>query len=473
MTDMRPPRRNAGADKPVPPYARSLLLAAAAIYYAAYVFRLSFVIDGTRYFLLADDVMITMCYGRTLADVGQLAWYPGGPGGGFSSILWVWLSALAWKLLPVVSKTALLIQVLNGLALVLTLYYVMSVARELSGPGAETIAGVLTIACWPLVNMFAQGWEFSTVSLGIVAGYYYWLRRNWLLVGVFVLLIGLTRFPLPTNTMAAKLTGYPWPLMVTRGAWMEFRDALGRGLPLLVLVLTMAVTRRWRRERWLPLGVFAFAVLLSIAVGGDAWHTMMGGSRITIAALPLLAVVGSLALADLTSAFARPSTRRLLTAVAILAMCLTWTNPARTMMLVTSWENDVWHKDLVRMAGWVDDHTEHDARIAVAAAGIVPWIVQRQWVDVLGLNDAVIARLPAHRAPNGRNPLTFFHPGHMKFDPSSMVARHEPDIVLQAWGLKASAQEWAQIADRYEIRWLTIYEEPYPILVRTGTTKLH
>lgn len=465
--------RNVSTDSSASSYSRFLLLAFAAVYYALYVWRLSFVVGGTRFYLLADDVMITMCYGRTLADVGQLAWYPGGPSGGFSSILWVWLSALAWKLMPVVSKTALLIQVLNGIAFMLTTHYVMRAASELGGVRAEPIAGVLTIVCWPLVNMFAQGWEFSMVSLGLVAGYYYWLRRNWLPGGAFVLLIGITRLPLPTNTMAAKLTGDPWLLMVTRGAWMELRDMLGRGLPLLALVLVVGVARKWQRERWLPLGVFAVAVLLSVAVGGDAWHTTMGGSRMVISVLPLLAVVGSLAAADFVSAFAGASVRRSLTVVAVLAMCLTWTSPVRTLMLVTSWENDVWHQALVRLAGWVDDHTEPDAKIAVAAAGIVPWMVQRRWVDVLGLNDAAIARLPAHRAPKGRNPLTFFHPGHMKFDPALTVARHEPDVILQAWGLQASAREWAQIADRYETRRLTIYDEPYPILVRIGTTKLH
>jgi len=184
------------------PRTRFLLLAVAAIYYSAWVWRLSFVIGGTRYFVLADDVMITMCYGRTLAEVGQLAWYPGGPGGGYSSIVWVWLSALAWKLWPVVSKTALLIQAFNGVVYVLTVFYVMRSADRLGGDGAATIAGVLTIACWPLTIMLAQGWEFSVVALSLVAGYYYWLKRRWWLVAAAAALIGLTRFPLPTNTMA-------------------------------------------------------------------------------------------------------------------------------------------------------------------------------------------------------------------------------------------------------------------------------
>ncbi len=281
---------------------RFLLLAAAATYYAACVLRLSFVIDGTRYFVLADDVMITMCYGRTLADTGQLAWYPGGPGGGYSSIVWVWLSALAWRLWPVVTETALLIQVANGVMYVLIVFFAIRAADLLGDGRAGPIAGVLTMTCWPLTIMLAQGWEFSVVALSLVAGCYYWLRRRWWLVAAAAALMGLTRFPLPTNTMALKLTGYPWLLMVTRGAWMEFTDLLSRGLPLLFLIL-VAMRKRWNRERWLLLWVFLAAILLSVAVGGDAWHELLHGSRIVNSTLPLLAILGSLAVPDVTRNF--------------------------------------------------------------------------------------------------------------------------------------------------------------------------
>lgn len=91
----------------------------------------------------------------------------------------------------------------------------------------------------------------------------------------------------------------------------------------------------------------------------------------------------------------------------------------------------------------------------------------------MGLNDAEIARLPAHRAPKGRNPLTFFHPGHMKFSPALTVTRHDPDVILQFWGLNYSPQEWAEIADRYETRAFTIDGKTFPMLTRIGSTKIH
>jgi hypothetical protein len=429
--------------------------------------------EGTRYYLLADDVMITMCYGRTLADVGQLAWYPGGPGGGFSSILWVWLSALAWKLWPVVSKTALLIQAFNGVAYVLTVFYAIRAAGHLGGNRAAAIAGVLTVAYWPLVNLFAQGWEFSLVALGLVAGYYYWLKRRRRLVAAAVALVGLTRFPLPTNTMALKLTGYPWLLMVTRGAWMEFTDLLDRGLPLLVLVLTVAVARKWGRERWLPLLTFLAAILLSVAVGGDAWHGLMQGSRTVISTLPLLAVLGSLAVVDVTRNFASSFISKSFAAAVALSLCLAWTNPVGNVLMVRMWEYDVWCQDLVRRARWVNSHTQRDARIAVVAAGIVPWVAQRQWVDLLGKNDAEIARLPAHTAPKGKDPLTYFRPGHLKFRPALTVERHDPDLILEFWGQNDFRQEWAGIVDRYEPRAFTIDGRTFSVLTRIGSTRIH
>lgn len=455
----------ADGEKLVTTRTRLLLLAVAAIYYAACVWRLSFVIAGTRYFVPADDVLITMCYGRTLADVGQLAWYPGGPGGGFSSILWVWLSALAWKLWPIVSRTALVIQAFNGVAYVLTVYYAIRAADLLGGDRAATIAGVLTIACWPVVNLFAQGWEFSMVAFGLVTAYYYWLKRRWWLVAAAVALIGLTRFPLPTNTMALKLTGYPWPLMVTRGAWVEFTDLLGRGLPLMFLIL-VAMRKRWNRERWLLLLMFLAAILLSVSVGGDAWHGSMEGSRIVIATLPLLAILGSLAVVEVTRNFST-----LLTAMVVALVCLTWVNPAKTLLIDRPWEYKGYQK-MAWMARWVSSHTERDTKIAVAGAGVVPWMAQqRVYVDLLGMNEAAIARMPAHRAPEGKNPLTHFLPGHLKFSMVWTVEHHAPDVILQVWAIEDYPEELDVLARDYHVI-STTNDSRNAILVRNDTKKV-
>ncbi|MCX6844025.1 MAG: hypothetical protein NTX53_17310 [candidate division WOR-3 bacterium] len=442
---------------------RLLLLAVAAIYYAACVWRPSFVIDGTRYFMPADDVMITMCYGRTLADVGQLAWYPGGPGGGFSSILWVWLSALAWKLWPVVSRAPLLIQAFNGVAYVLTVFYAMRAADLLGGNRAATIAGVLTIACWPVVNVFAQGWEFSMVALGLVTAYYYWLRRKWWLVAAAAALIVLTRFPLPTNTLALKLSGYPWLLMVTRGAWVEFTDLLRRGLPL--LFLTLVAARTWSRERRPLLWTFLAAVLLSVAVGGDAWQSSMEGSRIVISALPLLAILGSLAVVDVTRNFSK-----LLRAMVVALLCLTWVNPAKTLLIHKPGE--IQYQRMAWMARWVSNHTERDTKIAVAAAGIIPWMAQqRLYVDLLGMNEATIARMPAHRAPKGKNPLTWFLPGHLKFSMAWTIEHHAPDMILQVWATEDFPEELEATARDYHVISLT-NDTRNNVLVRNDTKKV-
>jgi hypothetical protein len=447
------------------PRTRFLLLAVAAIYYSAWVWRLSFVIGGTRYFVLADDVMITMCYGRTLAEVGQLAWYPGGPGGGYSSIVWVWLSALAWKLWPVVSKTALLIQAFNGVVYVLTVFYVMRSADRLGGDGAATIAGVLTIACWPLTIMFAQGWEFSVAALSLVAGYYYWLKRKWWLVAAAAALIGLTRFPLPTNTMALKLTGYPWLLMVTRGAWVEFTDLLGRGLPLLFLIL-VAMRKRWKRERLLPLLMFLSAILLSVAVGGDAWHTLLEGSRIVISTLPLLAVIGSLAVVEVTRNVRTP-----LQVMVVALVCLTWTNPAKILLIEKPWEYSR-YKKWAGMAGWLNDHTEPGTKVVVYAAGIIPWVApQRTYVDMLGMNDAAVARMPAHRAPKGVNPLTYFAPGHNKYSIAWTVERYDPDVILHVWGMEEQAEELEGVRANYHTV-STTNDTRNVVLVRNDTKKV-
>ena len=50
------------------------------MYYAwQYIEATSFVVDGTRFYVLFDDAMISMRYARNLAQTGQWAFVPGQP----------------------------------------------------------------------------------------------------------------------------------------------------------------------------------------------------------------------------------------------------------------------------------------------------------------------------------------------------------------------------------------------------------
>jgi hypothetical protein len=78
--------------------ARNLLFAALVLgflYYAwRYILATSFIIDGTRYFVLFDDAMISMRYAYNLAHGNGLVWNLGERVQGFTNPLWVFYMAL-------------------------------------------------------------------------------------------------------------------------------------------------------------------------------------------------------------------------------------------------------------------------------------------------------------------------------------------------------------------------------------------
>ena len=73
-----------------------LIAGAAALWYAAFIGRTTFVIGGTRYFCLFDDAMISMRYARNLVHGLGLVYNPGDrPVEGITNPLWTLIMAAA------------------------------------------------------------------------------------------------------------------------------------------------------------------------------------------------------------------------------------------------------------------------------------------------------------------------------------------------------------------------------------------
>ena len=75
---------------------------------------------GTRRFTLFDDAMISMTYPRTLADTGELVWFPGADRvQGVTNPLWtIYMASI--HLLGIRGSSAALVVSLTGVLLVLT-----------------------------------------------------------------------------------------------------------------------------------------------------------------------------------------------------------------------------------------------------------------------------------------------------------------------------------------------------------------
>ena len=266
-----------------------------AAYGAVYIYQTSFVVDGTQYFCLFDDAMISMRYAHNLADGNGMVMNPGEHVEGVTNPLWVLYMALL-HLLPVpAAKISLLVQ-LTGLALhIATIWLVMRLSRLVADDAfwVGTGAMILTAFYLPLVSWSLQGMEVSLVTFMIALAAYWcavhlregtWPGRVFVLLGIgtmvridvavpylavlafvwmfmpvhrkraalwgigiltgMLLIQTLVRLwyygdPLP-NTYYLKMTGYPALLRIARGVSV-FWKFIWRMVPVTFLIPVIAL----------------------------------------------------------------------------------------------------------------------------------------------------------------------------------------------------------------------------------------
>lgn len=346
-----------------PPLSRleKSLFALAAAFYAVFIWRNAFWVDGALYFTLFDDAMISMHFAQNLAHGHGLVWNPGeAPVEGYTNFLWtLWMSAL--HLLPVATpNVSLLVMLSSALSLLVNGVVVRRIAALLSGGDPFTMLGALTLTlfCYPIIYWSLIGMEVGILSLFICTATLLSLQigreptgRRLAALALVLALALLTRSDavLPTGiiiigtilgsarekrikvalvllgsaglTLALhtgfRLAYYHYPLPNTyylkvHGTPLADRLAVGSvallrtlSFELWVLLLVPAlvswVERNRRRDlRWLMIyGVFAAQAAYSVYVGGDAWEFNRTANRYIAIALPLGGVAFFSAIGDL------------------------------------------------------------------------------------------------------------------------------------------------------------------------------
>ncbi len=322
----------------------ALVLIAYALYAGAFIFKTSAVVEQssyvpqtTRYFVLFDDMMISMRYARHLAGGQGLVWNPGGPRvEGFTDPLWVGYMAVFHRLGVDAPLTSLCIQVSGAIFMLLTLLVVWRLADLLTGdPWVGLGAAIFTAFYLPLNTWSLQGTEVSILALIVSAAAWQALRAlragrfsagPYLLLGFATLIrldmaapfaalalflalrdrphrarhlliapLILAAFLVPQfllrhwyfgewlpNTYALKMEGYPLVKRITHGCEITMRFLVHPG----ALPLGIFVFRRDRAVRLLA-WLFAAQVLYNVYVGGDAWEHYGGTNRYLSVAVPL------------------------------------------------------------------------------------------------------------------------------------------------------------------------------------------
>jgi arabinofuranosyltransferase len=437
-------------------------------------------VDGQRIWCLWDDAMISMRYAENWVRGNGLVWNPDEtPVQGYTN-LGVTLVMAAVHLLPVSRfNSSLVFQLINLVSLLVVAALSGRIAERLfsglAGPlatlavlcsaplaiwalqGADTgLMALWLTACvcqlvggfgrpqklWITVLLFAVGPVLRLDAMVFVAPMWLYLaiavretRLSVATVGFTALTIaGLMGFsmlaygqPLP-NTYYLKTAGAPIDLMLARG--LESLVSARSLWPL--LVLASAAIAAFRRD---PRVLLCGSMVATIAV----YNTLVGGdwadeyvSRFMVPALPMLFVLcagaSSRALERLETRFDRPRGLVCVTIAAFGLLCL-YVNPSpaweewRSISKPTMWRaGNQQNADLAFRLGELLAPTE---QVAVHWAGVLPYLRTGRALDVLGKNEAHIARVEMKPRP------TQFMPGHSKWD-WDYVLDQNPEVVISA-----------------------------------------
>lgn len=454
------------------------ILIISALAYLGFIAGTSFDIDGERYFTLVDDAMISMRYARNLAQGHGLTWNIGEqPVEGFTNLGWTLMMA-AFHLLPfAASKVSLAIMLTSALILLANTHVIYQITQNLLPESkiAPTLAALITAFYFPLVFWSLRGMEVGLLSLLIysalliaisqekpvlvsillalailvridaaiaavlITAYLFTKNRSNALIpaiAVFASIVLILDFQkiyfgdfLPL-TYYQKVTGFGLFDRIRKGVlvFIEFasRDTLALLLSSLAAILFYKMQRS--REILLMLGIFLAQCAYSIYVGGDyAEPETNAANRFITQGMPALIVLfswmTSRVLSDLKTAQPRsalPPSRvnpaiPLALGILLLISGEPWFNYAVNNAPLL--KSDIRR---VKLGLHIARNTDPQAVVAVHAAGQIPYYSERTIIDLLGLNDPVVAKSSGHGE---------FYPGHNKWLYEYSITQLRPDVI--------------------------------------------
>ncbi len=463
------------------------LLIAAGLLYAVFIARTAFQIAGITYFTLVDDAMVSMRYAEHLARGLGLVWNVGQPPvEGFTNPGWMLVMAF-FHLFPIPAETiSLAVMLLSALLLLANILVVYRVCLLLRPAGvAAPLAAALSAFYFPLIFWSLRGMEVGLLVLLIDAAVLVAFQmqaspplREALLIGlllafaalvrldaliqVFILLVYLVLkrvqqrellLPLALvilttiavllfqrlyfgdwlpNTYYQKMAGTAVLERVKNGVLVFYQHALwDTALPSLVVAVCLLLCKDFRTpESWILAALFAAQCAYSIWVGGDyAEVEVDAANRFITQGMPALIILFSLGIDRLLNQprlhlAGKPAARNAVAfALVVVSLGIMSGRPW------IAWARDnapLLKADIrrTRLGLFIARYTSPSAVIAVHAAGQIPYYSERTTIDLLGLNDPVVAKGPV-TGP--------FYPGHDKWNYDYSIGQLQPDLIADNW----------------------------------------
>ncbi len=255
-------KKQPGIDRRVP-LSRTAwgLLALVALVYLGWFAFMSFTVDGQRWFVLADDAMISMRHAYFLAHGQGLVWNPGQHVEGFTNLGWTLVMAAAHLLPLPLRLTSLVLQLINlALHLLLTTYvyrFMCPRAGEWPALGAALLVGLNA----PLLAYGVLGFETSLQTLLVTVALLRFVPAfTDKQAGNAAVPPGLRWVPLwcafaflvRPDSITLFLTGSIAALWVSAGDWREQRAILGTIAAGLLLMAGVLAFQKGYYGYWFP-----------------------------------------------------------------------------------------------------------------------------------------------------------------------------------------------------------------------------
>jgi arabinofuranosyltransferase len=419
------------------------------------------VIDGTRYFLLDDDMMISMRYARNLAEGHGLVWNPGERVEGYTNFLWTVVMAGVHFVPHSDATIALLVKAVNFALTGATLWLSIRFLR-LFAPRSLLVTPlllVLLVTCADVLLWSVWGFEVALLAFLNVFFFYRLARdRHDALTYAALALIPLTRGDgvyvfagnalvaialskgsrrtlvylavamLPTvahfffrrayygdwlpNTYYLKLYGLDEPYK--RGAVYARNFLLHYAVVLAVAAASALAILRTDRRGLVPIG----AVLPTLGwvglVGGDmfVWY------RFFAHVVPIVFVFATAGIVTL----GRGRIGRAAWAAVVFIVSVPLVRPLDRLVFLDTNGDPL---EQIQVAMLIKKNANPDSSVAVITAGIVPYFTRLRAIDILGKSDRHIA---------GLRPFKGAMVGHGKIDPPYTLGK-DPDLVISCRSL--------------------------------------
>lgn len=262
------------------------------------------------------------------------------------------------------------------------------------------------------------------------------------------------------NTYYLKMTGIPILLRLQKGLWTDIAFARHMSLVIFSLPFVYCILQRRDKRILFLLYIFLLQFFYSFYVGGDMWGPFM--NRYLCIVMPAFLILVSLMVDYLLDKISALRIRTLRTGgdlkrccfIAIILYIIVqmhggfgWTF-IDNLGSASGMHVDI-DKDVVKLALKLKKITTSNCKISVFWAGAIPYFSDRYCIDLLGRNDAVIARQKA-KVKTYKD----FKPGHCKFDYNYSIGKLKPDIITHAGPWMESYKDYKiiDIMD-HEIAW--------------------